>query len=191
MKEIERIAHVVEVVKAYCNDDLFNKAVDIPKMLGWKLCVTGSIPRIFTTVGWALVDFRINDKYGVGKYVNALKAASLPESKMDVNTYMQVAAHLTEDSWLQTENFAQAVAESDKYIVLPDNHCLNSLALKPLKPFLDDVVSYKQVRDVQMVFKLRYGMEYVHIAPMTQVKDGAFVVKAYNSDMKDCGGLFF
>lgn len=191
MKESERIAHVAEVVKAYCNEDLFNKAVDIPKMLGWKLCVTGNVPRIFATVGWSLVDFRINDKYGVGKYVNALKAAHLPESKMDVNTYMKVASHLTDDSWLQTENFAQAVAESSKYIVLPDNHCLNSLALKPLKPFLDDIVSYKQVRDVQMAFKLGYGMEYVHISPMTKVKDDAVVVKAYNSDMKDCGGLFF
>lgn len=191
MKESERIACVAEVVKAYCNEDLFSKSGDIPNMLGWKLCVTGCTPRIFTTVGWALVDFRIGDKHAVGRYINALKSANLPEAKMDVNTYMKVAAYMTDDSWLQTENFAQAVAESSKYIVLPDNHCLNSLALKPLKPFLDDIVSYKKVRNVQMAFKLGYGMEYVHIAPLASVKDDAIAVKAYNSDVNECGGLFF
>lgn len=192
MKENERIAHIVNVVKAYCDADMFTHESNVRRMLGWKFSIKGNTPRIFTTVGWALVEFRLKDKYGSGIYVNALKAAGLPESLMDASTYDKVASYAAGVStWERTENFAQAVAEADKYIVMPDNHCFSTKALKPLRPFLSDEVEYRQVRDVQMMFRLDDGDVFVSVAPLTKVKDDAVVVKAYNPDMKGCGGLFF
>ena len=190
MLQKDRIAAVVEAVKGYCNDSLFAQGENVGHMKGWKLVMTGGAPRIFTTVGWALADFRINDKYSAGMYVEALKKAGLPESQMEEEILLKVASHLPSDGWERTENFKQAVREAERYIMMPDNHCINANAIKPLKAFLKDEVEYRLVRPVQMAYRLS-DMEYLHVAPMTKAREDAVVVRAYNDDMKDSGGLFF
>jgi hypothetical protein len=193
MKERDRVQEIVKVAKAYMDESLFTSS-DNKHMVGWKLYLTTRSAHILITVGWALVDFLLEDKYKAGVYAEALKSAGVPEAEMDINKYLQVLAYYNNASAMErTENFKQAVLESDRYIIMPGNYYIDTRAIKPLREFLDDVVEYRLVRTVQMVYKLQDGWVHLHISPLSPntKKEGAVKVNPYNVDTEHCDGLFF